>query len=153
MEGGCLGLDVLPWLFLCRPLMILYAGSFLVISVEQNDFLGDRRVVGHSNAETCSQVSCSPGHYPDDVVQKMAGIKQHHVWSTWSRDRERYLMSTALSTSLKKPYSTIRAGETGLISNWKTSAMSMLRCCPTTNSLLSEAENCLLCSPSMANAF
>ena len=54
------------------------------MSVEQNDLLGDRRVVGESSAEACSQVSCSPGDWPDDVLQKLAGINQHHVWS---RDR------------------------------------------------------------------
>ena len=66
--------------------MILWAGSFLVISVEQNDFLGDGRIVGQSSAEACSQVSCSPGDWPNNVVQELAGINQHHVWSTWSRD-------------------------------------------------------------------
>ena len=67
--------------------MVLCAGSILVISVEQNDFLGDRRIVGQSSAEACSQVSRSPGDWPDDVVQKLAGINQHHAWSTCSRDR------------------------------------------------------------------
>ena len=50
-------------------------------------FSWGRRVVCQSNAEACSQVSCSPGDWPYDVVKKMAGINQHHVWSTWSRDR------------------------------------------------------------------
>ena len=67
--------------------MVLCVGSILVISVEQNDFFGDRRVVGQSSAEACSQVSCSPGDGPDNVVQKLASINQHHVWSTWGRDR------------------------------------------------------------------
>ena len=71
-----------------RQLMVLCAGSSLVISVEQNDFYGDRRIVGQSNAEACSQISCSPGDWPGDVVQKLAGINQHHVWSTWSHDRD-----------------------------------------------------------------
>ena len=68
--------------------MVLSAGSILVISVEQNDFLGDRRVVGQSSTEACSQVSCSLGDCPDDVVQMLADINQHHVWSTWNRDRD-----------------------------------------------------------------
>ena len=71
--------------------MVLCAGSFVVISVEQNDFLGDRRIVDQSSAEVCSQVSCNPGDWPNDVVQELAGINQHHVWSPWSRviDTER----------------------------------------------------------------
>ena len=62
-------------------------GASWFISVEHNDFLGDRRVMGQSSAEACSQASCSPRDWSDDVVQKLAGINQHHVWSTWSRDR------------------------------------------------------------------
>ena len=68
--------------------MVLCAGSILVIPVEQNDFLGDRRVMGQSSAEACSQASSSPEDWSDDVVQKLAGINHHHVWSTWSRDRD-----------------------------------------------------------------
>ena len=150
---GIAAQNVVKQILVLGIVKILCPGSFLVISVEQNDFRGDRRAVGQSSVEACSQVSCSPGDQSDDVVQKMAGINQHHVSSTRSRDRDRDLTSTALSPSIKQPYSSIRAGETGLISNWKTSAMSKLRCSPTTNSLLSEAENCLLCSPPMANAF
>ena len=44
--------------------------------------------MGQSSAEACSQVSCSLGDWPDDVIQKLTGINQHHVWSTWSRDRD-----------------------------------------------------------------
>ena len=66
--------------------MVLCVASFLVISVEQNYFLGDRRIVGQSSAEVCSQVSCNPGNWPNDVVQELAGINQHHVWSTSGRD-------------------------------------------------------------------
>ena len=118
--------------------MVLCAGSILVISVEQNDFFGDRRIVGQSSAEACSQVSCSPGDWPDGVVQKLAGINQHHVWSTWSheRDTERLDEHGLVTLPLKQPYSTTRAGGTGLSSNWKTSVISMLRCCPTNNSRL-----------------
>ena len=170
--------------------MVLCAGSILVIYVEQNDFLGDRRVMGQSSAEACSQVSCSLGDWPNDVIQKLNGINQHHVWSiTVVTETLRDLTSTALSPFLKQPYSSIRAGGTGLSLKWKTSAISTLRCFPTTNSrlnsvttsymafpltvtaflsnsivltfffivlwnsLLSEAENCLLRSLPMANAF
>ena len=92
--------------------MFLCVGSILVISVEHNDFLGDMRVVGQSSAETCSQVSCSPGDWPDDVVQKLVGITigAHGVVTETLRD----LTSTALSPFLKQPYSSIRPGGTGL---------------------------------------
>ena len=45
-----------------RPLVVLCAWSCFVISIEQNDFLGDRMVVGQSSAEDCSQVSCGRMH-------------------------------------------------------------------------------------------
>ena len=44
--------------------------------------------MGQSSAEACSQASSSPEDWSDDVVQKLAGINHHHVWSTWSRDRD-----------------------------------------------------------------
>ncbi len=60
----------------------------MAVPVEQDDFLGGRRVVGQSNAEACSQVSCGPSDWPDDVVQQLPGVNQHHVWTRWSRDRD-----------------------------------------------------------------
>lgn len=44
--------------------------------------------MGQSNAEACSQVSCSPRDWPDDMIQKLATINQHHVWNRWSNDRD-----------------------------------------------------------------
>ena len=44
--------------------------------------------MGQSNAEACSQGSCSPRDWQDDMIQKLATINQHHVWSRWSHDRE-----------------------------------------------------------------
>ena len=41
---------------------------------------------GQSNAEVCSHVSCSPKDWPDDMIQKLATINLHHVWSRWSHD-------------------------------------------------------------------
>lgn len=51
--------------------MVLCVGSFLIISVEQNDFLGDRRVVSQLSPKAYSQVTCTPGDWPDDVEQKL----------------------------------------------------------------------------------
>ena len=42
MEGGCLGEMYFFGSSSSRPLVVLCAWSFLVIYVEQNDFLGDR---------------------------------------------------------------------------------------------------------------
>ena len=83
MEGGRLGLDALPWLFLF-PLGWEHLGHIC----RTEWFCGDRRIVAQSSADACSQVSCSPGDWPDDVVQKLAGINQHmeswqRHWETW----------------------------------------------------------------------
>ena len=115
--------------------MVLCAGSFFVMSVEQNDFLGDKRVVGQSSAEACSQVSCSPGDWPDDMVQKLGGINQHHVWSTWSRDRDTERLDEHGLVSLPQTAVLIDQGRMDWTHHW-TSAMSMQRCCPMTNSRL-----------------
>ena len=76
--------------------MVLCAGSIF----------GDGRIVGQSSAEACSQISCSPGDWPDDVVQKLAGINHHHVWSIWSHDRD--------DTERLDEHRLVRAGGTGL---------------------------------------
>ena len=44
--------------------------------------------MGQSSAEACSQVSCGPGDWSDDVIQQLASVNQHHVWSRWSHDRD-----------------------------------------------------------------
>ena len=93
----------------------------LVISVEQNDLLGARRVVGQSSAYT--QVFCSPGYWPGSTHagrhQPAPRLEHTGVVTETLRD----LTSTALSPFLKLPYSSTRAGGTGLSSNWKTSAI------------------------------
>ena len=174
MEGGCLGLDVHPWLFLFSSAHGPLCWSFLVISIKQNDFHGDRRVVGQSNA------ACSSGDWPDDVVQKLASINQHHVWSTRSRDRdtERLDEHGLVPCHPSSNSRTHRSGPEGLDS-FQTGRRRLCQCSAAAivdglpldsdclleqlhcfdlllvmwNSLLSKVENCLLCSLPMANAF
>ena len=111
-------------------LMFLCARSFLVIPDEQNYFLGVRRIVGQSSAYACSQVSCSLSHWPDNVIQQLPGCHQPvprlRQLESWQSHRD--FKSTALLPFLKQPYSSSRAVGTGLSSNLKILATSMLRC-------------------------
>ena len=134
MEGGCLGLDVLPWHFLFSSARGPLHWNFLVIYVEQKDFLGDRRVVGQSIAEGCSQVSCRPADWPDDVVQRLAGINQHHVWSTWSRDRDTRRARPGHPSSNSRTH---RSGPEGLDS-FQTGRHRLYQCCAATPRLTAD---------------
>ena len=138
MEGGCFGVRrtslALP--LLVRSWSFMLGASWSYLS-NRMIYFADRRIVGQSSAEACSQVSCSPGDWPDDVVQKLAGINQHHVWSTWSHDRDTERLdehrlvtlpqAAVLNDQGRRDWTQFKLEDIGYIK---------LRCCPTTNSRL-----------------
>ena len=72
----CLVLAELPWLFL-----FLSARGPL-----RWELLGDRRVRVSRMPKLAATSHVVPRTGPDDMIQKLATINLHHVWSRWSHD-------------------------------------------------------------------
>ena len=133
-----MGLDVLPWLF-------LFSSAHGPLRWEHlRSYLSNRTIFLETGEQWASRVPKLAARPP--VVPETGQTTWYRSWSVSTSTTSgahgvvtetlRDLTSTALSPFLKQLYSSIRAGGPGLSSNWKTSAISMLPCCPTTNSRL-----------------
>ena len=71
-----------------HPLVVLHSWLILIIAVKQHQCLGFWRITAQSNTEAQGKIACCPSDMPDNMVQLLAGIDQHHVRCRCAIDRD-----------------------------------------------------------------
>ena len=71
-----------------HPLVVLRSWLILIIAVKQHQLLGFWRITAQSNTDTRGKIACCPSDRPDNMVQQLAGVDQHHVMCRWAIDRD-----------------------------------------------------------------
>ena len=79
------GPSILPRLALSS--CVLRSWLILIIAVKQHQCLGLCRITAQSSTEARGKIACCPRDRPDNMVQQLAGVNQHHVSCGCAIDR------------------------------------------------------------------
>ena len=71
-----------------HPPVVLRSWLILIIAVKQHQFLGFCRITAQPNTEAQGKIACRSSERPDNMVQQLAGVDQHHVRCTCAIDRD-----------------------------------------------------------------
>ena len=86
MGVGCWASDGSPSILF--RLVDLRSWFILVIAVKQHQFFCFWPITAQSDTEAQGKIACCPSDRPDNMVQQLAGVDQHHVRCRCAIDRD-----------------------------------------------------------------
>ena len=91
--------------------------SILILAVKQHTLLGFWRITFQSSTEAQGKIAYCPSDRPDNMIQPLTGVDQHHVRCRCAIGRDpTTLVEQCLTHFLKHPNSSMRDEGTGLSS-------------------------------------
>ena len=94
------GPSILPRLALSS--CVLRSWLILIIAVKQHQCLGFCRITAQSSTEARGKIACCPSDRPDNMVQQLAGVNQHHVSCGCAIDRPSKTLDERCFTSFSQ---------------------------------------------------